>query len=130
GETAERERVGRAALESGAYLKGESEALTAAGLQTMLAQLAATNQVRLTSTRALSPRERDAIRLIGVSVQFKASLEQLRGLLFQIESQRPFLFVEALQARPVSPFSQSSTELNGMLDVRLDVVGALRGKNG
>jgi len=26
--------------------------------------------------------------------------------------------------RPVSPFSQSSPELNGMLDVRLDVFGA------
>ena len=41
GETAEHERIGRAALESGAYLKGESEALLAAGLQTTLAQLAA-----------------------------------------------------------------------------------------
>jgi type II secretion system (T2SS) protein M len=129
-ETAEHERIGRAALESGAYLKGDSEALMAAGLQTTLAQLAAANRVRFASTRALPPRERDATQLIGVSVQFKAEIEQLRGLLFRIESHKPFLFVEGLQVRPVSPFSQSSPELNGLLDVRLDVFGALPGKKG
>jgi hypothetical protein len=127
-ETAEHERIGRAALDSGAYLQGESEALLAAGLQTTLAQLAAASRVRFASTRALAPRERDATRLIGVSVQFKAEVEQLRALLFRIESHRPFLFVEGLQMRPVSPFSQSSPELNGLLDVRLDVFGAPRGK--
>lgn len=127
-ETAEHERIGRAALESGAYLKGESEALVAAGLQTTLAQLATASRVRFASTRALPPRERDATRLIGVSVQFKAEIEQLRALLFRIESHRPFLFVEGLQVRPVSPFSQSTPELNGVLDIRLDVFGALPGK--
>jgi hypothetical protein len=127
-ETAEHERVGRAALESGAYLKGESEALMAAGLQTTLAQLAAANRVRFASTRALPARERDSTRLIGVSVQFKAEIGQLRALLFRIESHRPFLFIGGLQMRPVSPFSQSSPELNGLLDVRLDVFGALPGK--
>lgn len=128
GETAEHERIGRAALESGAYLKGESQALLAAGLQTTLAQLAAASRVRFASTRALPPRERDATRLIGVSVQFKAEVEQLRAVLFRIESHQPFLFVEGLQVRPVSPFSQSSPELNGLLDVRLDVFGALPSK--
>jgi hypothetical protein len=128
GETAEYERIGRAALESGTYLKGESEALVAAGLQTTLAQLAAAGRVRFASTRALPPRERDTMRLIGVSVQFKAEIDQLRALLFRIESHRPFLFVEGLQVRPVSPFSQSSPELNGLLDVRLDVFGAPPGK--
>jgi Type II secretion system (T2SS), protein M subtype b len=129
-ETAELERVGRSALESGAYLKGESEALTAAGLQGLLAQLAAANRVRFHSTRALPPREREGARLIGVSVQFKAEIEQLRAILFRIESNRPFLFVEGLQVRPVSPFSQRDGELNGVLDVRLDVYGAVPAKKG
>lgn len=125
GEAAEYDRVGRSALESGAYLKGESEALMAAGLQTKLAQLAAANRVRLHSTRALPLRERGAARLIGVSVQFKAEIEQVRALLFRIETHRPLLFVEGLQIRPVSPFSQRDPELNGVLDVRLDVFGAI-----
>lgn len=127
-EAAEYDRVGRSALESNAYLKGESEALMAAGLQTKLAQLAGSNRVRFHSTRALSLRERGALRLIGVSVQFKAQIEQARALLFRIETHRPFLFVEGLQIRPVSPFSQRDPELNGLLDVRLDVFGAIPGK--
>lgn len=130
GETAELERTGLAALASGAWLKGESEALTAAGLQSLMSQLAAANRVRFHSTRALPPREADGARLIGVSVQFKAGIEQLRALLFRIESNRPFLFVEGLQLRPVSPFSQRDTDLNGVLDVRLDVYGALPAKKG
>jgi hypothetical protein len=125
---AEYEQVGRAALESGAYLKGDSEALMAAGLQTSLAQLAAATRVRFNSTRALPPRERDTMRLIGVSLQFRADIEQLRAFLFRIESHRPFLFVEGLQVRPVSPFSQSDAKLNGLLDVRLDAFGVVPGK--
>jgi hypothetical protein len=124
---AEHEKVGRAAAQSGAYLKGESEALMAAGLQTTLAQLAAAHRVRFSSTRALPGHERDGTRLIGVSLQFRAEIQQLRAFLFRIESHRPFLFVEGLQARPVSPFSQRDTELSGMLEVRLDVYGALPG---
>lgn len=127
-ETAEYERVGRSALRSGAYLKGESEPLMAAGLQTMLAQLAAADRLRFRSTRALPPRERDATRLIGVSVRFNADIEQLRAFLFRIERQRPFLFVERLQVRAVSPYSRLDPKLNGMLDVRLDVFGALPGR--
>lgn len=125
--TAEYERIGRAAARSGAYLEGESEALMAAGLQTTLAQLAAAHRIRFSSTRALPAHERDATRLIGVSLQFRAEIEQLRRLLFLIESRRPFLFVEGLQVRPVSPFSQRDTELNGVLEVRLDVFGAVPG---
>jgi hypothetical protein len=126
--TKEVERLGRAALDSGAWLKGESEALTAAGLQGLLARLAAANRVRFHSTRALPPRDRDGARLIGVSVQFKAEIGQLRALLFRIESSRPFLFVGAVHVRPVSPFSQRDAELNGVLDVRLDVYGAIPAK--
>ena len=86
--------------------------------------------MRFHSTRALPPRETDGARRIGVSVQFKAGIEQLRALLFRIESNRPFLFVDGLQVRPVSPFSQRDAEFNGVLDVRLDVYGALPAKKG
>jgi general secretion pathway protein M len=130
GQVADYDRIGRAAIESGAYLKGETEALKAAGLQTVLSELAAANKVRLYSTRALGTRERDEVRLIGVRVQFKAEIEQLRALLHRIEASRPFLFVEALQVQPVSAFSQRDPELAGVLDVRLDIFGAIPGRKG
>jgi hypothetical protein len=124
------DRTGRAALESGAYLKGETEALKAAGLQTALAELAAANKVRFYSTRALGTRDQDDVRLIGVRVQFKGDIEQLRALLHRIEVHRPFLFVEGLQVQALSAFTQRDADLGGVLDVRLDVFGAMPGRKG
>jgi len=130
GDAAELDRASRSALESGAYLKGESEALMAASLQTMLAQLATADRVRFQITHALPARERNEPRLIGVSVQFHAGIEQVRALLFRIETHRPLLFVEGLQVRAVSPFSQRDAAQAGVLEVRLDVFGAIPGKKG
>jgi len=120
----------RAASESGAYLKGESDAIRAASLQTFMSDLAGANGVRLNSTRPLPPRDRDQVRLAGTRVQFTADIEQLREILYAIESTQPFLFVEAVHVRPVSALAQRDPEYGGLLDVRLDVLGALPRKKG
>jgi len=129
-QTAEYDRIGRAAVESGAYLRGESDALSAAALQTLLSELAAANGVRPSSTRALAARERHEVRLIGVRVQFNARVGQVQALLHRIESHRPLLFVEAMQIAPISPFSQRDAEQVGVLDVRLEIFGAVASKLG
>jgi hypothetical protein len=54
----------------------------------------------------------------------------VRALLHRIETSRPFLFVEAMQMQPVSPYSQRDPEQTGVLDVRLDVFGAIPHKKG
>jgi general secretion pathway protein M len=129
-EAADHDRAGRASLSSGAYLKGESEALIAAGLQSVLAEIGAANRVRFTSTRALATREQGEAQFIGVRVQFNAQIEQLRALLHRIETNRPFLFIEGLQVQPISPYSQRDPEQAGVLDVRMDVFGATPGRKG
>ncbi|HEU0290102.1 MAG TPA: type II secretion system protein GspM [Burkholderiales bacterium] len=127
---AEMQSASRAASESGAYLKGESDAIRAASLQTFMSDLAGANGVRLNSTRPLPPRDRDQVRLAGTRVQFTADIEQLREILYAIESTQPFLFVEAVHVRPVSALAQRDPEYGGLLDVRLDVLGALPRKKG
>ena len=127
---AEMQSAGRAASESDAYLKGESDAIRAASLQTFLSELAGANGVRLNSTRQLPSRDRDDLRLVGTRVQFTSDMEQLREMLYSIESTQPFLFVEAVQVRPVSALAQRDPEFGGLLDVRLDVFGALPRKRG
>jgi general secretion pathway protein M len=126
----EMQNAGRAASESGAYLKGESDAIRAASLQSFMSDLAGANGVRLNSTRPLPPRDRDEVRMVGTRVQFIADIEQLREILYSIESTQPFLFVEAVQVRPVSALAQRDPEYGGLLDVRLDVFGALPRKKG
>jgi general secretion pathway protein M len=127
---ADMQNAGRAASESGAYLKGESDAIRAASLQTFMSDLAGANGVRLNSTRPLPPRDRDELRVVGTRVQFTADIEQLREMLYSIESTQPFLFVDAVQVRPVSALAQRDPEYGGLLDVRLDVFGALPRKKG
>jgi hypothetical protein len=120
---AETQKAGRAAGSSAAYLKGEGDQIKSANLQTLLASVAGENGVRLTSTRALTPIERNDLRLIGVRVQFTASIEQLREILYAVEAKQPFLFVEGLQVRTVSAMAHDP-EHAGILDVRVDVYGA------
>jgi len=123
-QAAEFDRASQAAVESNAYLKGESESIRAAGLQRLLAELAAADRVRLYSTRALEARERGEVKLIGVRVQFQGEIEQVRALLYRIESARPFLFLEAVQIHPLAAYSPGD-EQTGILDVRFDVFGAI-----
>ncbi len=120
---AETQSAGRTASASAAYLKGEGDQIKSANLQTLLASIAGENGVRLTSTRALSAIERNDLRLIGVRVQFTASIEQLREILYAVEAKQPFLFVEGLQVRTVSAMAHDP-EHAGILDVRVDVYGA------
>jgi general secretion pathway protein M len=123
------ERAGRAASASAAYLAGEGDQIKSATLQTLLANIAAENGLRLTSTRALNPIERNDLRLIGVRVQFTASIEQLREILYAVESKQPFLFVEGLQVHTVSAMAHDP-EHAGILDVRADIYGAAPRKRG
>ena len=119
---AETQRAGRAATSSAAYLKGEGDQIKSANLQTLLSNIAGENGVRLSSTRALTPLERNDLRLIGVRVQFTAHIEQLREILYAVESKQPFLFVDGLQVHTVSAMAHDP-EHAGILDVRLDVYG-------
>jgi general secretion pathway protein M len=130
GEATEHDRTAKAALDSGAYLKGESDALVAAGLQAILAEIASTHRVRLHSTRALPARDRDQARFIGVRLQFNAQIDQVRSLLHHIEASKPFLLIEALQIQPISPYAQRDLKQAGALEVRVDVFGAVAGKRG
>ena len=126
---AETQRAGRVASTSAAYLKGEGDQIKSANLQTLLSSIAAENGVRLTSTRALNPIERNELRLIGVRVQFTANIEQLREILYAAEAKQPFLFVDGLQVRTVSAMAHDP-EHAGILDVRADVYGAAPRKRG
>jgi general secretion pathway protein M len=126
---AETQRAGRAASASAAYLQGEGDQIKSATLQTLLSSIAAENGLRLSSARALNPLDRNELKLIGVRVQFTANIEQLREILYAAESRQPFLFVDGLQVRTVSPLAHDP-EHAGILDVRADIYGVAARKRG
>jgi Type II secretion system (T2SS), protein M subtype b len=105
-------------------LPGESDTIRLANLQSTLGALAANAGVQLRSTRNLSPVDRPEARLLGVQLQFAATIEQLQTILIAIEAQRPQLRVEALQITVLQDTVAAGSSAPPSLEARLDVMGA------
>lgn len=116
----ELDRRTKAALASGLFLDGESEAIKLASLQSRLSEIIAANGTKLRSARNLPPRERNDVRLLGVQLQLSAPIEQLQKILLTIEEQKPLMLIDSLQ---ITPLAFSNEEERGMLDARMDVFG-------
>lgn len=111
------------ALQSGIFLSGDTDALRAANLQALITEIAVKQGVRLSSARALPPRERDGLRFIGVEVELDSDMRQLQALMLTFEAQRPFLFVQSVQVAPSAYRRPDSDDLR----VRFGIVAAAAG---
>jgi hypothetical protein len=109
-----------AAMQSGLFLTGETDALRAANLQALINDVAQSHGVRLSSTRALPVQELDGLRLIGVQAEMDADIKQLPALILAFESRRPYVFIQSLHVTPSASRRAGSDELK----VRIGIVGA------
>lgn len=105
-------------------LEGESDAIRAANLQSLVGAIASKHGLQMRSLRNLPPRERSELRMLGVQVQFIATIEQLRDALVAFEAQQPYLFVETLHISPLPGAMAVGSENPGGLDVRVDILAA------
>ena len=110
-----------AAMRSGIFLTGETDALRTANLQTLVTEVAQSQGVRLSSTRALPIQEANGLRFIGVQAEFDADLRQLQAMILAVEARRPYLFIQSLQVAPFAGRRPDSEELK----VRFGIVGAV-----
>ncbi len=118
------ERAARPELMERMVLAGESDTIRLANLQSTLSALAGQAGVQLRSTRNLSPVDRPEARLLGVQLQFAATIEQLQAMLISIEAQRPHLRVEGLQITVLQDTVSAASITPPSLETRLDVLGA------
>lgn len=118
-------RLAEAAKNSKLTLEGESDAIRAANLQTLVGGIAAKSGLQMRSLRAMPVRDRSELRLLGVQVQFLATVEQLQKALVAIEAQQPYLFVDTLQITPLPGAAAVAGENAGTLDVRVEVLAAV-----
>jgi hypothetical protein len=110
-----------AAMRSGIFLTGDTDALRTANLQTLVTEVAQSQGVRLSSTRALPIQEANGLRFIGVQAEFDADLRQLQAMILAVEARRPYLFIQSLQVAPFAGRRPDSEELK----VRFGIVGAV-----
>jgi len=90
----------QAAMQSGIFLAGETDALRTANLQALITDIAGKYGVRLASARALPAHEQDGLHFIGVQAELNADMRQLQAIMLAFEAQRPYLFIQSLQVVP------------------------------
>jgi hypothetical protein len=103
------------------YLRGESEAVMAALLQSKLRLAGEAEGGRVVSTRSLTAKQQAGLRLIGIEGRLTTSLTGLQKTLLVLEAARPLVLVSALQVTPGGlADGEGSSE---QLSVRLEIYG-------
>ena len=89
-----------------AFLDGPTVGLAAAQLQAYLSQVAASQQASLISFGVEPTRREDSPGSIRVQATLDVGQLSLQGLLYQLESRTPYVFVDALTLQPPSTAEQ------------------------
>jgi general secretion pathway protein M len=90
------------AAPAAAFLEAPTAGLAAAQLQAYLSQVAAGQQASVISYGAEPVRREDSPELIRVAATLDVSQGSLQGLLYQLESRTPYVFVDTMTAQPVA----------------------------
>jgi general secretion pathway protein M len=109
-------------------LQGGSETLIAAQLQNRIKILADAADAEVRSVQVLQARSEAGFRRIAVRGQVQGSLAGIQKLFYEIESARPYLFLDNVELRAVQATSRSRDESkrDGTLDVRFELYGFAR----
>ena len=135
-----RQRAGRlpeltvrlAALRTGdshadGFLAGDNEALAAAALQEHLKILVEQSQGKLASIEISPPQADDKRRRITARGEMNVGIAGLEKVLYAVETETPFLFVDTLSVHAVAAGGRGAAETEPLLDVRFDITGYMRG---
>lgn len=115
---------------AGLYLTAESDALASAELQNRAKAAVEANGAILSSTQTLPAKDEGNYRRIGIRVQMTTLMEPLQRILHELESTRPYLFVDNLDLRRRVKRSRADgkdePEPESPLTARFDLYGYLR----
>jgi hypothetical protein len=116
-------RLRTAQENEGRLLTGESAQLVGAKLQNRLKELVEAN-TNLGSMQLLAVRQEEGFQRVSMAVALKAPIESLQSILYEIENQSPYFFIEKLELRRDRSFAQmADSEKESELQVRLEFYG-------
>jgi hypothetical protein len=115
----------------GRLLAGENAQLVGAKLQNRLKELLDANKATLGSMQLLTVREEEGFQRVSMAVVLKASIDALQSILYEVENQSPYFFVEKLELRQDRGFvrledSSDPTELQ----IRMEFYGYMLPESG
>lgn len=114
-----------AQYDAAAYLKGPSETIAMANLQSQLKSIAASNGASFRSASSLPGKEVDNLKLAGVQIAISGPMSSIHKTIHTIETGKPFLFVLRAQLVPSRQNAGSRQRSELELNAQLDVYGAL-----
>lgn len=106
------------------FLENKPDALAAADLQNHIKTLIESSEGNLVSTQVVSQKEVDVFPKVTVKVYLRGSIEALRNVLYQMDSNQPVLIIDNLliQRRGGSNRRSAQREAD-QLELRFDVTG-------
>ncbi len=112
---------------SGLYLSGETHALAAADLQDRLRHIVQEQGAELTTVQILPPGEEDGLTRVAIRAVLTTHLSALYGVLYELESDKPYKFIENVEAQVRRKRRSKDQEpAEETLNVRFDLYGWLR----
>ena len=138
---AQLEEIKRRDAAAGGYVMGASETLAAAELQNHIKAVFNRNGATLKSLQILPTEEEEEgfLRII-VRAQLTAAATGLQQVIFALEADKPYLFIENVdirkqrqrrkRTRTRRPATPQPTYDPGLLDIRFDVFGYMRTPTG
>ncbi|MEI6738335.1 MAG: type II secretion system protein GspM [Pseudomonadota bacterium] len=85
------------------FLKGATPALVGADLQDVVKEIIEAKSGRVLSSQLLAHKDDNGYRLVNATIQMTANIQNLRHILYALESREPYLFVENLTIRAQVP---------------------------
>ncbi len=106
------------------FLKNTAPNLAGAELQDIVRAAIENNGGRITTVQIVAPKEDGRFRQIGVNVQLFATTPNLQKILYAVETQQPYLVIDALTIRPLNAFRgfKPAPGVEPEVSVLLDVV--------
>jgi general secretion pathway protein M len=114
------------------YLQSKTDSLANAELQRRIKQVVAAGQGEIISTQTVQISEEDVLNKVAIRVRMKSTLESLKTILYQIETQKPYLFIDniTLRSRHLTrrrlPKTDEIVEAMRMLDIDFLLVGYIK----
>lgn len=122
------ERLKRAQVNDGHYLRGETETVAAAELQRLVKSITGRRRVNVASTQILAASEEQGFVRIALKVRLRGPLTGLIESIHDMETHKTFLFLDELVLRDSTRRRAAAATAATPFDAELEVAAYMVGK--
>ncbi|MEW8038163.1 MAG: type II secretion system protein GspM [Candidatus Thiodiazotropha sp.] len=114
------------------YLQSNTDSLANAELQRKIKQVVSAGKGEIISTQTVQVSQDEMLQGVAIRVRMKSTLENLTKILHQLETQKPYLFIDNITlrsrnlARRRLPNKQQPTEAIRVLELDFLVLGYIK----